>query len=398
MTEPPRPLSSMPTEMIPMLDLRAQFESIAPEIRAAVEDVLTAQQFVLGPQGTALEREIAEACGAGFGVGLASGTEALELGLHACGVKAGDEVIVPAFTFIATGSAVSALGARPVFADIEPSTFNLDPDQIEARITPRTRAIVAVHLFGLSADMDPILAVAENHGIPVIEDNAQSFGATYRGRMTGSMGRVGCLSFYPSKNLGAYGDAGMIVTNDEKLAVRLRALRNHGQTGQYLSTERGWNSRLDELQAAILRVKLRHMAEWTATRQSHARTYDSLLADLPGIVLPRASAGSEHVYYLYTIRVEGHAGGNARANDRGNEVRSDLVQQRLKERGVASIVYYPVPLHLQPLYASFGGKPGDLRVSERAAREVLSIPLYPELTREQIERVAQEVRRAVLQD
>ena len=394
MNAPPRP--SM--EMIPMLDLRAQFESIAPEIRAAVEAVLTAQQFVLGPRGEALEREIAEASGTRFGIGVASGTEALELGLHACGVKAGDEVIVPAFTFIATGGAVSALGARPVFADIEPATFNLDPEQLDVLITPRTRAIVAVHLFGLAADMDPILAVAEKHGLPVIEDNAQSFGATYKGRKTGSLGRLGCLSFYPSKNLGAYGDAGMIVTSDEKLAARLRALRNHGQTGQYLSTERGWNSRLDELQAAILRVKLRHLAEWTAKRQARARLYDSLLKDLPGIVPPRAPHDREHVYYLYTIRVEFRAGGSARSSDRGDETRSDVVQQRLKEGGVASTVYYPVPLHLQPLYASLGGKPGDLRVSERAAREVLSIPLYPELTREQIERVAQEVRKAVLQD
>ena len=266
--------------------------------------MLTAQQFVLGPQGAALEQEIAEACGVRYGIGVASGTEALELALHACGVGAGDEVIVPAFTFIATGSAVSALGARPVFADIEPGTFNLDPDQIEARITPRTRAIVVVHLFGLAADMDPILALAEKHGIPVIEDNAQSLGASYHGRKTGSMGRLGCLSFYPSKNLGAYGDAGMIVTEDEKLATRLRALRNHGQTGHYLSTERGWNSRLDELQAAILRVKLRHLADWTAKRQAHARLYDSLLQDLPGVTLPRVPAGREHVYYLYTIRVD----------------------------------------------------------------------------------------------
>ncbi|HSZ19548.1 MAG TPA: DegT/DnrJ/EryC1/StrS family aminotransferase [Candidatus Acidoferrum sp.] len=393
MTAPPRP--SM--EMIPMLDLRAQFETIASEIRAAIEAVLTAQQFVLGPQGDALEREIAEACGARHGVGVASGTEALELGLHACGVKAGDEVIVPAFTFIATGSAVSALGARPVFADIEPATFNLDPDQLEALITPRTRAFVVVHLFGLAADMDPILAIAEKHGISVIEDNAQSFGATYKGRKTGSMGRLGCLSFYPSKNLGAYGDAGMIITSDEKLAARLSSLRNHGQTGQYLSTERGWNSRLDELQAAILRVKLRHLADWTGVRQAHARLYDSLLKDLPGIIPPRVPPGREHVYYLYTIRVEGRVGGSGKAKDRGDETRSDLVQQRLKERGVASTVYYPVPLHLQPLYALLGGKPGDLRVSERAAREVLSIPLYPELTREQIERVAQEVRNAALQ-
>jgi dTDP-4-amino-4,6-dideoxygalactose transaminase len=394
MNAPPRP--SM--ETIPMLDLRAQFESIAAEIRAAVEAVLTAQQFVLGPQGEALEREVAEASGARFGVGVASGTEALELGLHACGVKAGDEVIVPAFTFIATGSAVSALGARPVFADIEPATFNLDPEQLEGLITPRTRAIVAVHLFGLAADMDPILAVAEKHGIPVIEDNAQSFGATYKGRKTGSLGRLGCLSFYPSKNLGAYGDAGMIVTSDEKIAARLRALRNHGQTGQYLSTERGWNSRLDELQAAILRVKLRHLADWTATRQAHARLYDALLKDLPGIVPPRAPRDREHVYYLYTIRVEGRAGGSSKGKDRGDETRSDLVQQRLKEGGIASTVYYPVPLHLQPLYASLGGKPGDLRVSERAAREVLSIPLYPELKRKQIERVAQEDCKAAQQD
>jgi dTDP-4-amino-4,6-dideoxygalactose transaminase len=378
-----------------MLDLRAQFETIAPEIRAAIDDVLTRQQFVLGPQGEALEAEIASACGTRFGVGVASGTEALELGLHACGVKAGDEVIVPAFTFVATGSAVSALGARPVFVDVEPGTFNLDPDQIEERIAPRTRAIVAVHLFGLSAEMDPILEIGAKHGIPVIEDNAQSFGATYRGRKTGSMGRIGCLSFYPSKNLGAYGDAGMIVTSDGALAARLRTLRNHGQTGQYLSTERGWNSRIDELQAAVLRVKLRHMSEWTAKRQAHARLYDSLLEDVAGVVTPRVPAGREHVYYLYTIRLDERAIGHAPAKGGEKEAPSDRVQKRLRERGIASMVYYPVPLHLQPMYALLGGKPGDFRVSERASRQVLSLPLFPEMTREQIERVAREVRAAV---
>jgi dTDP-4-amino-4,6-dideoxygalactose transaminase len=383
------------TAAIPMLDLQAQFNSIAPEIRAAVDDVLTSQQFVMGPQGDALEREIAEVCGTRFGIGVASGTEALELGLHACGVGAGDEVIVPAFTFIATGSAVSALGARPVFADIEPGTFNLDPDQIASRITPHTRAIVVVHLYGLAADMNPILEIAEKHGLPVIEDNAQSIGASDHGRKTGSMGHLGCLSFYPSKNLGAYGDAGMIVTQDEKLATRLRALRNHGQTGRYLSTERGWNSRLDELQATILRVKLRHLASWTAARQAHARLYDSLLQDLPGIILPRAPSASEHVYYLYTIRIPGKAAGPGVSNNRDSEPRSDMIQKRLAEQGVASMVYYPVPLHLQPLYASLGGKPGDLRVSERASREVLSIPIYPELTRAQIERVAMALRTAL---
>jgi UDP-2-acetamido-2-deoxy-ribo-hexuluronate aminotransferase len=302
-------------------------------------------------------------------------------------------VIVPAFTFIATGSAVSALGARPVFADIEHGTFNLDPERIEIRITPRTRAIVVVHLFGLAADMDPIQALAAKHGIPVVEDNAQSLGAIYQGKKTGSMGHLGCLSFYPSKNLGAYGDAGMIVTPDEKHATRLRALRNHGQTGRYLSTERGWNSRLDDLQAAILRVKLRHLGDWTAKRQAHARLYDSLLQDLPGVTLPRVPEGHEHVYYLYTIRIADRVAGRPGTG----EARSDAIQQRLAERGIASMVYYPVPLHLQPLYAALGGKPGDLRISERASREVLSIPLYPELTRTQIKRVAESLR-AALQD
>jgi dTDP-4-amino-4,6-dideoxygalactose transaminase len=391
MTTPARP----PAEVIPMLDLRAQFETIAAEVRAAVDEVLTAQQFVLGPQGAALEEEITEYCGARHGIGVASGTEALELALHACGVGAGDEVIVPAFTFIATGSAVSALGARPVFADIELGSFNLDPEQIEILITPRTRAIVVVHLFGLSADMDPILTIGAKHGIPIIEDNAQSLGAAYRGRKTGSMGRVGCLSFYPSKNLGAYGDAGMIITQDEKLATRLRALRNHGQTGRYVSTERGWNSRLDELQAAILRVKLRHLADWTSRRQSHAGLYDSLLQDLPGITLPRVPDGREHVYYLYTIRVAASRTGVRTAGNDPAAAPSDLVQRRLADRGVASMVYYPVPLHLQPLYAHLGGKPGDLRISERASREVLSIPMYPELTEAQITHVANSLRAAL---
>ncbi|MBZ5643938.1 MAG: DegT/DnrJ/EryC1/StrS family aminotransferase [Acidobacteriia bacterium] len=382
-------------DLIPMLDLQAQFANIGAEIRAAVEGVLTSQQFVLGPQGDALEQEIAQASGTRYAIGVASGTEALELGLHACGVRPGDEVIVPAFTFIATGSAVSALGARPVFADIEPGTFNLDPEQIAALITPRTRAIVAVHLFGLAADMNPILEIAAKHGIPVIEDNAQSIGAGYHGRKTGSMGSLGCLSFYPSKNLGAYGDAGMIVTSDEKLAARLRSLRNHGQTGRYLSTERGWNSRLDELQAAVLRVKLRHLADWTAARQAHARLYDSVLHDLPGIVLPHAPAGCEHVYYLYTLRIPGQAAGRGAGSSQSGEPRSDIVQKRLAERGVASTVYYPVPLHLQPLYASLGGKPGDLRVSERASREALSIPIYPEMTQAQVERVAGALRESL---
>jgi dTDP-4-amino-4,6-dideoxygalactose transaminase len=383
MTSPARPA----TEVIPLLDLRAQYESIAHEIRVAVDEVLRSQQFILGPQGEVLEQEIAQFCGVRHAIGVASGTDALELAMHVCGVGSGDEVIVPAFTFIATGSAVSALGARPVFADIEPSTFTLDPGQVQSLISPRTRAIIAVHLFGLPANMDPILTAAARHRIPVIEDCAQAFGASSHGRKVGSMGQLGCLSFYPTKNLSAYGDAGMIVTNDEEYAAKLRVLRNHGQKNAYVSTERGWNSRLDELQAAVLRVKLHHLGDWTAARQAHAHRYDASLRDVPGVTVPHVPSQSEHVYSLYTIRLAGCGPDGA--------TRSDIVQKRLAERGIASMVYYPVPLHLQPVYAALGGKPGDLRVSERASREVLSLPLYPELTPAQIDRVAEEVRNAL---
>jgi dTDP-4-amino-4,6-dideoxygalactose transaminase len=362
-----------------LLDLRAEWAEIGLEIRAALDRVFASQQWILGPGGEALEREIAQLCGSPFGVGVASGTDALTLALHASGVGPGDDVIVPAFTFIATASAVSALGARPVFADIEPNTFALDPARIEERLTPRTCAIVAVHLFGLAAEMDSILALGARCEIAVIEDNAQSLGATYRGRATGSMGAFGCLSFYPSKNLGAYGDAGMILTPSAAAAERLRGLRNHGETKRYVSAERGWNSRLDEIQAAVLRVKLRHLAQWIAARQALARAYDAALSGAPGIGTPQGRDGSEHVYSVYTIRVEGGA------------ARRDRVKQHLAERGIASVVYYPVPLHLQPLYADAGLKPGALPQSERAANEVLSLPIYPGLTEAQIARVAQAV-------
>jgi len=367
---------------IPLLDLRAEWAAIEPEIRAALDRVFTSQRWILGPEGEALELEIARLCGSPFAVGVASGTDALTLALHASGVGPGDDVIVPAFTFIATASAVSALGARPVFADIEPGTFAPDPARIEERLTPRTRAIVAVHLFGLSAEMDPILAMGARRGIAVIEDNAQSLGATYRGRATGSMGAFGCLSFYPSKNLGAYGDAGMILTSSAAAAERLRGLRNHGETSRYVSAERGWNSRLDEIQAAVLRVKLRHLAQWTAARQAVARAYDAALSGLPGIRTPQSRAGADHVYSVYTIRVEGGA------------ARRDRVKQHLAGRGIASVVYYPVPLHLQPLYAAAGIERGALPQSERAADEVLSLPIYPGLSESQIARVAQAVGEA----
>jgi dTDP-4-amino-4,6-dideoxygalactose transaminase len=362
-------------EAVPQLDLAAQFAAIGQEIRAAIDRVLSSQQFILGREGAALEVEIAQLCSVAHGIGVASGTDALILALRACDVHAGDEVIIPPFTFVATGSAVNAIGAKPVFADIRPDTYNLDPSDLARRVTPKTKAIIAVHLYGLSADMDPILDFARAKNLRVIEDNAQSIGATYKGRRTGSLGDVACLSFYPTKNLGAYGDAGMIVTNSSELAARLRTLRNHGQTAKYVSSEAGWNSRLDEIQAAILRVKLRHLAEWQRARQAHAAEYSKILLGVPGIAPPLVPENYEHVFHQYTIRVE----------------QRDALHQALSAKNIGSAVYYPVPLHLQPLYASVGHKPGDFPHAEHAAKEVISLPMYPELRPEQITRVAEAV-------
>jgi dTDP-4-amino-4,6-dideoxygalactose transaminase len=360
---------------IPQMDLSAQYAVIGAEIREAVTAVLASQQFILGREGAALEAEVAELSGVRHGVAVASGTDALMLALRAAGVAAGDEVILPTFTFVATGSAVSALGAKPVFADILPATFNLDARDVSRRITPRTRAILVVHLYGLPADMEPIREIARAHGIAAVEDNAQAIGAAYRGKPTGSLGDAACISFYPTKNLGAYGDAGMIVTDSAETAARLRVLRNHGQTSRYTSVEPGWNSRLDELQAAILRVKLGHLGEWERARRAHAAEYSTLLAGVPAVKTPGTAAGFEHVFHQYTIRAE----------------RRDELQRFLSERNIGSAVYYPVPLHLQGLYSGLGHRPGDFPESERAAAEVLSLPMFPELACEQIARVARTV-------
>jgi len=362
-------------EPVPQLDLAAQYAAIGSEIRTAVERVMSSQQFVLGREGAALEEEIAKLCGVTHGIGLASGTDALILALRACGVQPGDEVLLPPFTFVATGSAVSALGAKPVFADIRPDTYNLDPSELQRRVTIRTRAIVVVHLYGLAADMDPILAFARARHLPVIEDNAQAIGASYKGRRTGSLADAACVSFYPTKNLGAYGDAGMVVTNSPELAARIRTLRNHGQSEKYRSTEPGWNSRLDEIQAAILRVKLRHLSNWQRARQFHAAEYNRLLSQIPGVMPPLEPQGYEHVYHQYTIRIEYR----------------DALQKFLSERQIGSTIYYPYPLHLQPIYSSLGHKPGDFPHAERAAQEVLSLPMYPELRNEQIARVVNAI-------
>jgi len=364
-----------------MLDLPAQFAAIQNELRPAIEDVLRGGQFILGPQVKAFEAEIAKACDSLHAVGVASGTDALILALRAAGAGPGDEVIVPAFSYIATADAVSLLGATPIFCDVLPDTFNMDPAQLETRITARTRAIMPVHLYGHPAEMQRILPLARAAKLAVIEDAAQAIGATCGGHIAGSLGEFGCLSFFPTKNLGACGDAGMILTSSAETAARLRSLRGHGTVAhKYISEEQGWNSRLDELQAAVLRVKLRHLAEWTAARQSNAARYNTLLRAVPGIALPRVAPGSTHVYHQYTIRVP----------------QRDHVQKRLAAAGIASTVYYPVPLHLQPLFAHLGNQPGSMPQAERAALEVLSLPIYPELTAAQIERVAAAVAEAVV--
>jgi len=325
--------------------------------------------------GTPANKEILREAGILAAEGEKAEAGDLILALRACGVHAGDEVILPPFTFVASGSAVSALGAKPVFADISPTTYNIDPGELERRVTSRTRAMVVVHLYGLAADMDPIVAFAKARHLQVIEDNAQAIGAAYKGRPTGSLGNIACLSFYPTKNLGAYGDAGMVVTNSGELAARIRTLRNHGQTEKYVSSEPGWNSRLDEIQAAILRVKLRHLAAWQRARQAHAAEYTSRLLQIPGVMPPVTPEGYEHVFHQYTIRVE----------------KRDGLNRALSERKIGGAVYYPVPLHLQPIYASLGHKVGDFPHAERAAKEVLSLPMYPELHTDQIARVTDAI-------
>ncbi|MBI3077797.1 MAG: DegT/DnrJ/EryC1/StrS family aminotransferase [Deltaproteobacteria bacterium] len=360
-------------EPIPLVDLRPQYRALRQEIDEAIREVLESGQFILGPQVARLEAEVAAYLGGGAAVGVASGTDALRLALEACGVGAGDEVIVPSFTFVATASMVRQVGASPVFADITPDTLTLDPASVEARVNPRTRAVVPVHLFGAPADVDELGALCRHHGLHLIEDAAQAFGAEHRGRKVGVIGEAGCFSFFPSKTLGAYGDGGMLV-GGPAVVDRARLVRNHGSRTRYQYEALGMNSRLDELQAAVLRVKLRRVEEAIEARRKRAALYGQLLADAP-VRLPEETPETRHVFSVFTIRTP---------------VR-DRVRAALEAARIASAIYYPQPLHHAPI---FGGAAESLPHTEQACREVLALPLYPELPDGAIERITAVVRRA----
>jgi dTDP-4-amino-4,6-dideoxygalactose transaminase len=364
---------------IPMVDLAAQYRRIRPEVDAAMARVLETTAFIKGEDCGAFEREFAAYCGAAHAVGVANGTDALILALRAYGVGPGDEVVTVANTFIATGEAILLNGAKPVFVDVDPVTFTMDPSKVEAAITPRTKVILPVHLYGHPADMDAINAIAGRHGLPVLEDAAQAHGAEIGGRRAGTLGHAACFSFYPGKNLGAYGDAGAVVSNDADFAARLRQIANHGGgANKYDNVVLGTNSRLDTLQAAVLRVKLRHMETWDKERRERVAAYDRALAGVPGLTLPRERAGAKSAWHLYTVRSQDRA----------------ALQAALKEQGIATAVHYPRPIHLQPAMAPAGGRAGDLPVSEMLTKEVLCLPLYPELPFEDLARVADAVRAA----
>jgi len=364
------PGSSSSIRAFPFIDLKAQYRAMKAEIDAAIARVMDSQQFILGPEVESFEAEIANYCGSRFAVACASGSDALLLALMALKIGPGDEVVTTPFTFVATAGAIARLGARPVFVDIDPSTYNIDGRKLQPAITSKTRAILPVHLFGMAAEMDSIVEIANRGSVPVVEDAAQAIGATYRDRAVGSIGLCGCFSFFPSKNLGAAGDGGMLTTNDEKVADRLRVLHLHGGRRKYEYEQIGMNSRMDALQAAILRVKLHRLDSWAARRKHNAQRYAELFEDrgLTSILrLPQVAAGCTHVYHQYVIR----------APER------DELQAFLRNRDVPSEIYYPLPLHLQPAFRHLQYQCGDLPQSEMASREVLALPIFPEMTEEQ---------------
>jgi dTDP-4-amino-4,6-dideoxygalactose transaminase len=361
--------------LIPLVDLKAQYAAIKPEIDSAIQRVVDSTAFILGEEVADFERDFAAYLGAQGAVGVASGTSALQLALLAVGVGAGDEVITTAHTFVATAEAISHTGARPVFVDIDPLTYNIDPRLIEKAVTPRTKAIVPVHLYGQPADMTTITAVAKGHGLRVIEDAAQAHGAEVNGRRCGSLADLATFSFYPGKNLGAYGDAGAVTGNDPELLEKVRKLRDHGRLSKYEHDEIGFGERIDALQAAILRAKLSHLEDWTEARRRNATIYSELFAGSQ-VIAPRAAPNVRHVYHLYVIRCSGR----------------DALLDHLKSKGIGAGIHYPVPLHRQPAYLSRGYAELSLPLTEAAAAEILSLPMYPELTEEQIGYIAESVR------
>lgn len=363
--------------VIPFVDLKAQYAAISVEVNEALHSVVTNADFILGKDVELFEQEFASFCEADYAVGVDSGTSALELALRAYEIGEGDEVITVSHTFIATVAAISYTGARPILVDIDRDTYNIDAAQIEKAITSRTKAIVPVHLYGQPSDLDAVIAVARKHNLVVIEDACQAHGALYRGKPVGAIGDSGCFSFYPGKNLGAYGDAGMVVTNNRDIADRLKLLRNYGQPEKYQHTIMGYNRRLDSLQAAVLRVKLRHLDEWNASRQRAAMRYDELLKDVESIRTPYVAEESSHIYHLYVIQ----------------HPQRDRLLSYLREQGVYAGLHYPTPVHLQPCYENLGMRFGSLPVTEALASQVISLPMYAEITGEQIEYVCECVKR-----
>jgi dTDP-4-amino-4,6-dideoxygalactose transaminase len=353
---------------IPLLDLQAQYMQIKDKMDKAVLDVIQGGRYILGPEVKELEKEIAEYCGTKNGIGVANGTDALLLVLKAWGIGPGDEVITSPFTFFASAEVISQVGATPVFVDVEPETLNIDVKLLESKINERTKAIIAVHIFGQMADMDSLMQLANKHNLLVLEDACQAIGAEYKGKKAGSIGHAGCFSFFPTKNLGGYGDGGMIVTDDATLAEKIRVLRAHGSKVKYHHTDIGYNSRLDEIQAAILRVKFPHLDNWNDARREKARLYTSWLNGT-AYITPCEAPEQKHVFHLYILRSD----------------KREAVMKELQQRGISTAIYYPVPLHLQEVYSSLGYRRGDMPVAEQATHEAFAIPLFPELTKEQME-------------
>jgi dTDP-4-amino-4,6-dideoxygalactose transaminase len=360
--------------LVPLVDLKAQYRSIKPEIDAAIARILESSQFVLGEAVASFERDFAAYCGTVHAVAVNSGTSALHLSLLAAGIGAGDEVITTPFTFVATVAAILYSGARPVLVDIDPKNFNIDPGKIERAISPRTKAVLPVHLYGQPADMDPILEMAKRHNLLVIEDACQAHGARYKGRVAGSIGRMGCFSFYPGKNLGAYGEGGAVTTSDPEYARTIRMLRDWGAEKKYEHVLKGYNYRMEGLQGAVLGVKLKHLEAWTAARRAHAVRYTELLAG-SGVITPLEMLYARHVWHVYTVRT----------------AERDELQQALSAAGVQTGIHYPIPVHLQPAYADLGYRAGDFPHAEAAAKQVLSLPMFPEMTAAQMQEVVAAV-------